>query len=315
MTVKLPGVETLSFAYGEPLGEVLFKQCPQDFVVVEALHYALSGEGEHLYLQVEKQNANTQDVKVQLAKRFGLPLKSISEAGLKDKHALTRQWISVHWPIKAELPDLNFDSFRILNKDRHQKKLKRGAFGYNEFTITVREVEASHEQIEQRLQSLSTDGFPNYFGKQRFGNNLSNLDNFMSMLSGARLKRHTKALAISAARSFLFNQMLDKLIQDKGWPLSGVTHGLLWGKNNKEINEHMVEVASFVTGKYTQLSEGLEKLDVELGFRHLSVKPNNLAWRWLDDHSLQIQFELPPGCFATAFLRELFTLKEQVCEF
>ncbi len=311
MLVDYPTTKTLRSAYDGVLCCAKFKKSPSDFYVEEALHYELTGEGEHLFLFIEKVSLNTQDVKKILSERFGTPMKNISEAGQKDREATTRQWICMHWPIKKELPDFSAVSeFKVLDIKRHNKKLRTGAFGHNLFKLVIKDIHFDHSLIESRLAQIKLNGYPNYYGPQRFGNNQNNLSSFLNLVGGQRLKRHTRSLAISAARSFLFNQMLSKLIELQQWPLKTVTHGILWGKANKGHKDEIKPVAELVAGQYTELSSGLEKLGLEQSFRLLSVEPGNLEWRWGDDSTLHLEFCLPPGSFATALLREVFDLEE-----
>src|SRR5690606_8404804 len=93
-------------AHGEPCGQGRLKRVAEDFQVDEVLDIPLSGEGEHLWLWVEKRGLNTEESARRLARAAGVPLRAISYAGLKDRQALTRQWFSLHLPGKAD-PDLS----------------------------------------------------------------------------------------------------------------------------------------------------------------------------------------------------------------
>src|SRR5690606_11835333 len=89
-------------AHGGPCGSAVLKAVAEDFQVDEVLDIPLSGEGEHLWLWVEKRNLNTEEAARRIARATGVPLRSISYAGLKDRQALTRQWFSLHLPGKAD---------------------------------------------------------------------------------------------------------------------------------------------------------------------------------------------------------------------
>ena len=114
-------------AYGEALGQAVLKAIAEDFQVDEVLDIPLAGEGEHLWLWVEKRELNTEEAARRLARAAGVPVRTISYAGLKDRQALTRQWFSLHLPGKAD-PDLSAaenPSLRILKSMRHKRKLQR----------------------------------------------------------------------------------------------------------------------------------------------------------------------------------------------
>src|SRR3990167_4271645 len=88
--------------HGEPCGTAVLKAVAEDFQVDEVLDIPLAGEGEHLWLWVEKRGLNTEDAARRIARAAGVPLRMISYAGLKDRQALTRQWFSLHLPGKAD---------------------------------------------------------------------------------------------------------------------------------------------------------------------------------------------------------------------
>ena len=89
-------LDDLSHAYPVlPLnGEI--RTAPEDFIVDEELGFSASGEGEHVFLQIRKRGRNTEDVARLLARHSGIPRKSVSYAGLKDRNAVTSQFFSVH---------------------------------------------------------------------------------------------------------------------------------------------------------------------------------------------------------------------------
>ena len=88
-------------AHGPPLFTARIRSRPDDFEVTEVLGWELSGDGEHDYLWVEKTGANTEWDARQLARHADVPAKDIGYAGLKDRHAVTRQWFSVRRPTGA----------------------------------------------------------------------------------------------------------------------------------------------------------------------------------------------------------------------
>ena len=140
-------------AHGEPCGQAVLKAVAEDFQVDEVLDIPLSGQGEHLWLWVEKRGLNTEEAAKRLARAAGVPLRTISYAGLKDRQALTRQWFSLHLPGKAD-PDLSAaesDSLRILQATRHSRKLQRGAHSANGFTLRLTQLAADREALDARL--------------------------------------------------------------------------------------------------------------------------------------------------------------------
>ena len=158
-------------AHGEPCGQAILKASAEDFQVDEVLDIPLSGDGEHLWLWVEKRGLNTEEAVRRLARAAGVPQRAISYAGLKDRQALTRQWFSLHLPGKAD-PDLAAacdETLVILQQGRHRRKLQRGAHAANGFRLRLTGLKADPAALEARLQAIAAEGVPNYFGPQRFG--------------------------------------------------------------------------------------------------------------------------------------------------
>lgn len=147
---------------------------PEDFLVEEQPQYEPSGEGEHLFLYIEKRRQTTTDVIRRVAKMFSVQRGKIGYAGLKDKHAVTRQHLSVHLPDPSNdekyLSRFEFTPFKLLWSRRHHNKLRRGHLKSNRFVIYIRDVDASAAvRVRPVLDLLINRGAPNYFGHQRFG--------------------------------------------------------------------------------------------------------------------------------------------------
>jgi len=143
---------------------------PEDFLVDEIPLYEPCGEGEHLYLFTETSNISHVDLISAIKQHFGVKDKAIGYAGMKDKHAVTRQMISVHLhqdPPTTTIPD---DRIKVLWTDRHTNKIKRGHLAGNRFSIRIRDVEPTGApRVDRMLRRLEQLGIPSYFGPQRFG--------------------------------------------------------------------------------------------------------------------------------------------------
>ena len=165
------------YLYGKPLASAHFKSIPEDFVVTENLGFELTGEGENLFLCIEKRELNTQQVCEHLAKFFKKRLRDIGYAGLKDKQSVSRQWFSVQMNVTQtpELSGVETDSIKLIEHKRHNKKLKIGALKSNHFTIRLRQAD-DLKHVEQKLSLIKHSGVPSYFGLQRFGFKGNNLN-------------------------------------------------------------------------------------------------------------------------------------------
>jgi tRNA pseudouridine13 synthase len=215
-------VEDLSYAHAKPSGSGVFKQLPEDFIVEESLSFSLDDAGNQRYLYIEKENTNTEWLARQLARFAGITPRDVGYAGLKDRHAITRQWFSLKFEGVKE-PDwqqLDLEGIKILKKVWHGKKLQRGAIASNRFVIRLRAVQnLSQAQLAERLQLIRETGVPNYFAQQRFGRDYNNLTRAAQWFQSAIKikKRSDKSMLISAARSMVFNQLLSERIRVYGW--------------------------------------------------------------------------------------------------
>ncbi len=150
----------------------VIKQRPEDFLVEEIPAYEPRGEGEHVYLLVQKRAMSTMELVGVVARHFGVARSAVGYAGLKDKHAVTRQLISVHVPGKTpdDFPALEHDRATVLWVDRHANKLRPGHLKGNRFSIRIRGAGFTSairaRDIVARLEAI---GAPNRFGPQRFG--------------------------------------------------------------------------------------------------------------------------------------------------
>ncbi|MFG0257018.1 MAG: tRNA pseudouridine(13) synthase TruD [Phycisphaerales bacterium JB043] len=147
------------------------RQAPEDFVVEEIPLYEPSGSGEHRYLRIEKRELPTLDAISILVRHLGVRRRDVGYAGLKDKHAVTRQWVSVYdsHAKNHDLGMLRDDRIRIVDESRHTNKLRRGHLKGNRFAITIRDPVGTPERARDTLEALSRSGLPNRFGEQRFG--------------------------------------------------------------------------------------------------------------------------------------------------
>ncbi len=202
--------------------EFTYKNTPEDFIVIEQLGFEPSGEGEHLFLYIEKTNLNTEQVAGFLARKLDLSRRDIAYSGLKDKFALTQQWFSIPWPIKKVLPelsDLHEENWKVIKLSRHTRKLKRGVHQSNVFELKLKfdqSLNATQQNdFETQLKFLGSKGFPNYFGEQRFGHHGSNLSKARAYFNGElKLKKPQRGFVFSAARSYLFNHYLSARIKE-----------------------------------------------------------------------------------------------------
>ena len=222
--------DALPTAHGAPALAATIRATAEDFRVEELPGFEPSGSGEHLLLTVEKRGMNTAFVAKRLAQWAGIAELGIGYAGLKDRHAVTRQRFSVHLPKKVapELAAIDYDGgqgerLRVLEHTWHSRKLPRGALAGNRFVLVLREVVGDRDGIERRLRDIAAAGVPNYFGEQRFGRAGDNVAQALAMFAGRRVRREERSPVLPAARSELFTRVLAEPVRRDCWdrPLDG----------------------------------------------------------------------------------------------
>lgn len=322
-------------AHGFPLVSAIIRQKPADFRVTEVLGFDLSGDGEHDYLYVEKRASNTEWLSRQLADFAGVPTKDVGYCGRKDRHAITRQWFSVPRWHQPDWSSFELENVDILKIKRNARKLRRGAHRSNRFEIVLRsdleDMFENQPSLEERCNVIAKEGVPNYFGEQRFGRQGANIELANRWAAGKRMPRNKRSIAISAARSFMFNErlservtagtwntfepgdianldgtgsvfdvvMLDNEIRTRCETLDIHPTGLLWGDGSRP------EAAS---AGHEDWLRALTKNRVKPARRSLRLRVAGLEWQIADSH-VKVSFELVRGAFATSVLREIVSAR------
>jgi tRNA pseudouridine13 synthase len=337
-TAAQPG-SRLQRAFGETVLTARFRSSAEDFFVEEIASFQPTGEGEHLLLTVEKRGMNTAFAARKLAAWAGIAEMGIGYAGMKDRHAVTRQRFSVHFPkrVSPEIGLLEAPDFRVLGHSWHNRKLSRGALAGNRFVLVLREVRGLPALVDSRLESIREHGIPNYFGEQRFGRDGDNVEAAKRMFAGERVRREQRSIYLSAARSEMFNAVLGRRIEagnwntgaeGEVWMLDGTQSvfgpeeftaqlreralgqdihptGPMWGTGELRTRGLVREIEEAVLERFGELRAGLEKADMRQERRSLRVRVNELEWHWPADDVLQLGFKLAPGSYATEVLAEL----------
>ncbi len=316
-----------------------FRQAAQDFEVEEVLGFQLSGAGEHLWLKIEKTGLNTIDVARFIAEKTATPIQDIGYAGLKDKLAVTRQWFSVKSSADLNETDFGEPTIKLLESQRNSRKLRRGSHRGNAFRITLKDISVDSAWIESVCSTLAAQGVPNYFGPQRFGHGGNNIARAEGLFSGklVKLPRFQRGIILSAARSFLFNQVLAARVSDGSWnqyltgelmALAGSSSvfkaeeedqaiagrlaaldihptGPLWGKGELASAGQVKNLELGIIDNYEVLSRGLSDAGLKQERRSLRLIPENLRINTAGERELMVEFSLPTGAFATSVLREM----------
>ena len=319
------------------------KMVPEDFYVEEIPLYELSGEGEHIYLKLERSGLNTRDLVRRLAKAFDLKEAAVGTAGQKDRNARTVQFFSLYAP-RLSLEEVretagSWEDVVVQEITRHGNKLRTGHLRGNLFRILIRDCRPGFENLLPSLaEKLIKGGFPNYYGEQRFGKEGDNALRGREILTGKRSERGwLRTFLLSAYQSELFNRWLRLRIQ------RGLFETILEGDLARKtetgglflVEDIHREEEAFRNGSISYTGpmfggrmrqplcpealtletrvleeEGVdgslfERGNLEGSRRSGRVVPGDLTYRVEDENVCLLSFSLPAGSYATALIREL----------
>ncbi len=323
-----------------------YKVEPEDFVVDEIPAYEPQKHGEHLFLWIEKRGLSTIDLVDEIGAALKVHPRSVGVAGLKDKQAVSRQWLSVHGVHDNNARGLEGANWKVLHVTRHTNKLQMGHLRGNRFSITLRGTKDGDAEIARNaLLELQRIGVPNYFGEQRFGKRGANLQRGVEILSGGAaslartMPRRVFGLCVAAVQSEIFNRVVMARLQHLGqlqkgdlailhrnhacFPIedpareqpradafelspSGPMHGPKMPDPQGEPKRIEDEAMAAIGVVREQF------VDLPFGFgagerRPLRMPVADAAAEQAAPDAVTVSFTLPRGCFATSVLRELLT--------
>ncbi len=318
----------------------MIKAEPEHFQVEEILPYTPCGQGEHVYITLRRQGWNTADVARALGQPFKLKGTDIGWGGRKDKNAITTQTFSLRLPMAmspAEIQTvLKALPFEIICVKRHGNKIKTGHVAANRFKIVLSQTPpGALDRAQTIAETLDRKGIANYYGEQRFGWQMRNLDQAMVLLKRGRSSRGKKDIfTVSVLQSALFNLWLKERIQRNEF--DQIINGDVARKTDTggqfivdDVNEaiqrfaarkivytgpmygHKMMSACHLAGDYE--ARVLQAFDIGLQhFKPLRAPGSRrTAMLLIDDLTIEpapqgllFTFTLPSGAYATAVLRE-----------
>ncbi len=314
---------------------------PEDFKVEEIPAYRPSGEGGHLFLQIEKKGRTTDQVAAALARAAGRAPRDIGYAGRKDRNAVTSQWFSLEGVTPESAMAFDLPGAEVLEAIPHPHKLRTGHLSGNRFQLVVRDVsDALAEEARTRFSRILESGMPNRYGNQRYGPESRNIQRGVAILSGERSPRDRRAarFEVSAVQSAVFDLVLrDRPLAldclEKGDVARVEASGGVFVVEDPEVESERAarfEISPtgpiFGTKVIEPEGEPAEReraahqalglplpgaLRAPRGIRlrgtrrPLRVRPTEAHFDRGPDQTIQVDFVLPPGSYATTLIQEL----------
>lgn len=327
---------TLPFTYPHLAGiGGKIKLAPKDFVVSEILPWPISGQGDYLYLYIEKTDVSHRDLLQRIAKVLDIEERDIGYAGQKDKAAITRQWISVPKSSEAESRKIRNDAITILERGYHHVPLRRGELKANEFDIVLHDIDPdSSQHVSPLTLAIDRFGLANFYGAQRFSefDTLIQLGLLILMRKEKFREDWRHRFALSVVQSMLFNEyiiarnslgnlklaMAGDLVASRYGGLSTLRDPGIF-----RVDQHILTGPMFGARCTAPVGDALKLEDQILETwglkrsswshvanecpgtrRSLIMQPQNLTTHVESKTSLRLTFALPAGSYATVLLAE-----------
>ncbi len=334
---------SLAYPYGTPRASGLLRCHAEDFIVDEELGFEPSGEGEHLFVQIEKRGLSTPELIASIARCCALHPRHIGHSGLKDKHALSRQWLSLHLPGRPDPAGLaDGEDYRILRCARHRSKLRPGTHEGNRFELCLRQVSSFSTQSREQISRVIEHGFANYFGRQRFGRQGDNVERALLQLGRKKIPRQRRSLLISALRSHLFNQILTRRIGAYDWtrPVEGDvfmlngSHSLfsedldavllqryasldihatasLYGAGKNLLRQNALALEQRVCDDNPEITDCLDRVGVKRQMRAVRAQAGSFEYDYNEtNQTLQMRVRLVAGSYVTSLLEHFIVTRD-----
>ena len=351
---SLPQIDGIVTALTDPpraflpvLKSASIKSSCEDFVVEEIPKYLPDGTGEHLFLWIEKRDVSAGAFVQHITRMFRIHERDVGVAGQKDRRAVTRQFVSVPVACRDRVREIETDGIRLLAVSAHGNKLRTGHLQGNRFRIVLRARVAPFgsndvNSVRSRLQELSENGFPNYFGPQRFGFHGNTLRKGIQLIqnappsNGGRHRRRSRVnrFAISAVQSAIFNLVLARRVAASSFtsPVSGDVvcrrdgiRPFLFEDRGDTPAQDLVPMGPMPGPKMLPATGDIAHAETAIlnslglpenafaqsskqapGTRRKMVEyPTDCFAELTSDGSITISFQLPAGVFATVLLAEL----------
>ena len=326
-----------------PLPEACLKSCPEDFRVEEIPAFEPSGEGNYLFVSIEKRDVDARNLVRSIAKALEIPPSDIGSAGMKDKNAITRQTLSFPARVENSLKRIDeLDGIRILQVHRHHHHLKTGKLRGNRFSIFLRGTGFQAKQTQEITERLQKEGVGIFMVPSDSDGEAKRLlrgGAWSGEATSPPRNKGMRRLMLNAVQSLVFNRYAERRLEAglreqavAGDVLQKTESGGLFLCENPEVDTERIHQGEIIPtgplfGRKDRWVKGPERpLEDEiwgesglpdgafepfgklaLGSRRaVTVFPVDLATT-VEEEGLRLSFALPAGSYATVVAREFYT--------
>jgi tRNA pseudouridine13 synthase len=139
---------------------------PEDFRVEEVSGLRAGGGGAYGLYLLEKRGLTTFEAIGRLARHLGRPPSAVSAGGLKDKHAVTLQHVTIEGRPAGRV---SMKGLRLTPVGRCTRPMSGDHLEGNRFAIVLRDLSPGDVDLVRGRAGAVGRGLPNYFDEQRFG--------------------------------------------------------------------------------------------------------------------------------------------------
>ncbi|HEV3447756.1 MAG TPA: tRNA pseudouridine(13) synthase TruD [Gemmataceae bacterium] len=252
------------------------KQQPEDFHVEELTEVIAGERGAFALYRLEKRGWGTPDALQAVRRRWHINPRRLSYGGLKDRHALTVQYFTVH---RGPKNDLAHHGVTVQYLGQVAEPFTSQHIRANRFRITLREIQPEEmAAAQQALEEVRVHGVPNYFDDQRFGS-VGEEKEFVARLM--ILGRYEEALRLALTAPYEHDRAPQK--QEKAVLLA---HWRDWKTAKAKLpRSHARSLVDYLVSHPTDFRGTLARMRPELRGLYLSAYQsylwNNMLARWL----------------------------------
>lgn len=280
--------------------------CYKDFTVEEKISPRKYTRGrivkrgnKYWLVMIRKSEITTKKMIQEVGKFFRISKTEIGYAGMKDKHAITYQYITIPKSCNPKLffhPKITFISYH-----QTDKRLLIGDLISNTFQVKIKT--KYPERVQKLIEEVKQRGFPNYFDEQRFGVLKQNhkIGKKILKMKKSKFGKEKTKFFIHAYQSWIFNKVLKNIVKTRKKPFFQKIP--IVGYNTVLRNDNISRVIKWVLKK-----EGIELRDFKINTlrlccagssRYAFVKPLAISW-----NNTTLKFTLPRGSYGTMLLKE-----------
>lgn len=252
------------------------RRLPEDFHVEELADVTVGGGPFALY-RLTKKSMGTPEAIRAIVERWKVHRKRISFGGLKDRHAVTIQYLTIHnGPRKA----LRQSSIELEYLGQVSTPFTPADFHANRFHLVLRDMQTIEaEEAQAALSHVQQTGLPNYFDDQRFGS----LGDSSDWIARAWcLGDWERALWLALADPHAHDsapEKRQKQILREMWGEWAVCERALDGSSRRGIVSQLVN--NLKAGRDPDFRSALARINVDVRGLYLSAYQGALWNRWL----------------------------------